>query len=301
VKAVLNVERGETFADALRSAITARGLPLDRLRDRLLRRGHSLTAATLSYWQSGRSKPERRESLAALAHLEDILEVEPGSLARLLGPPRPRGRWTVRLEDRPQMQAFWPEPDPVAEALTGVDTRWDERLTRISQHDEVFVGAHREELAFRSQQVLRAELDGPDRWVVIVHLDEHDRPLPEVRPLRGCRLGRVVQEPGAGLLVAELLFDRPLGRGETIITQHELVNCAPHPEATNYERKFRLPVRQFVLEVNFETPPVECVRYRRTDDGAEESVPVRIDAAGRVHDVALNFGPGCSGFQWKWA
>ncbi|ALG07227.1 hypothetical protein [Kibdelosporangium phytohabitans] len=300
---MLSAERDGDFAEALRAAIAARGLPLDRIRERLLRRGHSLTAATLSYWQSGRSRPERRESLAALAHLEDILEVATGSLTGLLGPPRPRGRWTVRHDNRPQMQAFWPEPDPVAAALDQVDIRWDERLTRISQHDQVFVGAHRGEIAFRSQQVLRAETDGPDRWVVIVHLDEHDRSLPVVRPRRGCRLGRVVENPRAGLLVAELLFDRTLYRGDTIITEHELINRRPYPEATNYERKFRLPVRQFVLEVNFDLAavPVECVRVRRMDDGTEDVAPARIDTAGRVHDVVLNFGPGCAGFQWTWA
>ncbi|MYR59325.1 transcriptional regulator, partial [Streptomyces sp. SID625] len=45
------LERGP-FADALRAAITASGLSLDRIRDRLVRRGASLSVATLSSWQS---------------------------------------------------------------------------------------------------------------------------------------------------------------------------------------------------------------------------------------------------------
>jgi hypothetical protein len=145
--------------------------------------------------------------------------------------------------------------------------------------------------------VLRAEADGPDRWVVILHLDEHDRPLPELRGLRGCRAGRRVLRPGDGLLVVELLFGRPLRRGETMITEHALVNRAPHPVATNYERKFRLPVREYVLEIRFspEVVPLVCRRFAEPGEHADV-----IPEAGAVHGVALNFGPGRYGFAWDW-
>ncbi|SFH78366.1 hypothetical protein [Amycolatopsis regifaucium] len=53
--------------------------------------------------------------------------------------------------------------------------------------------------------------------------------------LRGCRPGRSVHRPEDGLLVMELLFERPLAKGETIITEHTLSNSAPFPHATNYE------------------------------------------------------------------
>jgi transcriptional regulator with XRE-family HTH domain len=80
------------FAAALRAAIRARGLGLDRIRYRLRSRGVSISLATLSHWQSGRCRPERSESLVALAHIEEVLRVPPGSLTHLLGPPRSRAR-----------------------------------------------------------------------------------------------------------------------------------------------------------------------------------------------------------------
>ncbi|WP_410648581.1 transcriptional regulator [Amycolatopsis sp. cmx-4-54] len=84
------------FADALRAAIRARGLGLDRIRYRLRGRGCSVSLATLSHWQSGRCRPERPESLLVLKNLEEVLGVPPGSLSRLLGPPRGRAaRCTV--------------------------------------------------------------------------------------------------------------------------------------------------------------------------------------------------------------
>jgi hypothetical protein len=294
------VEQTDEFAVVLRAAIRARGLGLERIRDRLRGQGVSVSLATLSYWQSGRSRPERRDSLAAVQLLEAVLEVPAGTLVDSVGPPRRRGRWLSTVPVPPEVAAFWTRPDAVEDAVSEVDIKWDERLTRISQHDRVVVGADGGERSYHSRQVLRAEADGPDRWVVIMHLDEHDRAMPEIRPLRHCRLGRTVLRPADGLLVAELLFDRPLRKGETVITEHELVNSAPYPPATNYERKFRLPVREFVLEVCFDPGrlPVDCVRYSQLDEADE--VAVRVEPLESVHGVALNFGPGRYGFRWSW-
>jgi len=295
---VTGAERVDAFAPALRAAIAARGLGLGRIRERLARRGITISPATLSYWQTGRSRPERPASLRALTLLEEILEVPPGSLAALLGPPRPRGR---PLATVPGFAAFWPARDPVDDAVREVDTHWDDRLTRLSQHDLVTVGADGDdhgERSFRSKQVLRAECDGPDRWVVVLHLDEHGHPPPVIEAVRHCRLGRVVTRPDDGLLVAELLFDRPLARGETVITEHAIVNRPPYPLATNYERKFRRPVREYLLEVCFATAPARCVRYERGDGAPERVVPVR--PAQSVHGLAHGFGPGCYGFRWEW-
>ncbi|QWF81803.1 transcriptional regulator [Amycolatopsis sp. CA-230715] len=73
------------FADALRAAIEARGLGLERIRYRLRTQGVSISLATLSHWQSGRCQPDRRTgSMIALSHLEAVLRVPPNSLARLL-------------------------------------------------------------------------------------------------------------------------------------------------------------------------------------------------------------------------
>ncbi|WP_238152517.1 XRE family transcriptional regulator [Kribbella speibonae] len=288
------------FAVVLREAIQARGLGLGRIQERLRARGVTVSLATLSYWQSGRSRPERRDSLTAVELLEEVLEVPAGTLSASIGPPRRRGRWLSTVPDRRGLATYWPRPDTVEDAVAGVDIRWDERLTRISQHDRVTIGADRGERSYHSRQVLRAEADGPDRWVVIMHLDEHDRPLPEIRPLRHCRLGRTVRRPADGLLVAELLFDRPLRKGETVITEHELVNVAPYPPATNYERKFRLPVREFVLEICFDPAelPAACEVVSQLDD-ADELVRA-VEVAAEVHGVELNFGPGRYGLRWTW-
>ncbi|MFD4669206.1 XRE family transcriptional regulator [Lentzea sp. NPDC058450] len=280
----------DEFAQALRTAITNRGLGLERLREHLSQNGVSVSMATLSYWQTGRSRPERQKSLQAVVHLEHILQVPPGHLSELLGPPRPRGRW-LRHAPAP-MSAFWPFPSPVEHALHDLDTQWDDQLLRVSQQDFVTIGADRTERVFRSRQVLSASMNGPDRWVVIMHVDAHDRPLPQVNALKNCTVGRTVSEPAEGLLVAELLFERPLRKGESVVIEHELVNQDPCPPATNYERKFRLPTREYVLEVTFEGDAPSAVR--QVADGSE------VKPGRTLLDVALDVPPGTRGFSWTW-
>ncbi|MBB5954006.1 hypothetical protein FHS29_000576 [Saccharothrix tamanrassetensis] len=299
----MDTARTDTFAGALRAAIAERGLGLERIREHLAQHGVKVSLATLSYWQSGRSRPERRSSLAAIGHLEEILALPDGYLASLLGPPRPRGRWLKRVPAQPMpISALWPEPDQVDWAVRQVDTSWDGRLTRLSQHDFVTVGPDRGERAIRSRHVLRAEADGADRWVVIAQVDQPDRQLPVLRPLRHCTVGRLVAHPEAGLVVAELLFDRTLCRGDSIVIEHELVNRPPYPPATDCGRKFRLPVREYVLEIAFDPSvrPVECVQYRRSDGQGETVRPVEVDTGGALLGVALDIGPGSYGFRWKW-
>jgi hypothetical protein len=279
----------DEFAEALRTAITNRGLGLERLREHLSQNGVSVSLATLSYWQTGRSRPERKKSLQAVVHLEHILQVPPGHLSGLLGAPRARGRWLRRAPEA--MSAFWPSPAPVEDALQDLDTQWDDQLIRVSQQDFVTIGADRTERTFRSRQVLSASMNGPDRWVVIMHIDEHDRPLPSVRALKNCRVGQVVQDPSQGLLVVELLFERPLRKGESIVIEHELVNVAPCPLATNYERKFRLPTHEYVLEVTFEGAAPASVTQL---DGSE------VRPGRTLLDVALDVQPGVRGFRWTW-
>jgi hypothetical protein len=63
---------------------------LQRLRCKLAERGVAISSATLSYWQQGRSRPERPESLRALRELEVILNLPRNALFDLLEPPRAR-------------------------------------------------------------------------------------------------------------------------------------------------------------------------------------------------------------------
>src|SRR5690242_21087060 len=76
--------RGGPFHVALRAAIAARGLPLQRVQHHLSRHGVKVGVTSLSYWQQGARRPQRPESLRAVRALEEILHLPDESLIRLL-------------------------------------------------------------------------------------------------------------------------------------------------------------------------------------------------------------------------
>lgn len=296
---------GDAFPVALRAAIRASGLSLDRIQYRLRARGLTISVTALSYWQSGRRRPERPESLSALKHLEEVLGVESGSLTALLGPPRPRGR-AQRTPTAISMEALWDKKDQLAPLLSRMDLASDTMLTRISQHDRVEIAPDRGERAIRVRQVLRAEQDGADRWISVYDVAVPGNPLPRIVPLQSCQLGRVAKDTEAGLIVAELLFDRPLSRGETVIMEYEVASDGPpYPRNDDiFSRKFRLPTRDYVIEMRFDPadPPAYChqVATPADDVGAATRRDMVVDSSGHTHAVALGFGPGAFAVAWGW-
>src|SRR2546423_6694910 len=93
------------FPRALRSAIQASGLSLNRIQYRLRERGCGVSSATLSYWQSGRRRPTRHESVLVVSTLEEVLRVPTGTLTALLDPPGVRRRPGPRPGAR--VEALW--------------------------------------------------------------------------------------------------------------------------------------------------------------------------------------------------
>ena len=268
------------FADALRVAIQVRGLSLERLQHRLKLRGAPVSVTALSYWQSGRRRPERPESLRALAQLEDVLGLPETALSRLLGPPRPRGRSRRRQ--------------------TSARSPWDgSGLVLTAQHDRVEVAPCGGVLGVRSRQVMQARSADVDRWILC---QETGSAQPALTAVRSCQVGRVARERTNGVLVAELVFDEPISAGDSVAIEYELIY--PHPTAEHaHFRRFAERVHDYVLEIKFPagSPPESCEQFASGPAGAESSGgtrPAPVDDGGYAHAAALDFGPGLYGMRW---
>ncbi|WP_112263283.1 helix-turn-helix domain-containing protein [Lentzea terrae] len=272
------------FADALRVAIQVRGLSLERLQHRLRVRGAPISVTALSYWQSGRRRPERPESLMALAQLEDVLGLPGGALSRLLGPPRPRGR-----SRRREQSARAP---------------WDgSGLMLTAQHDRVDVAPCGGVRSIRSRQVMQATSANVDRWILCHETGSaQGAALPALTAVRSCRVGRVARERTNGVLVAELLFDEPISPGASIAIEYELIYPHPTVEHTHF-RRFAERVHDYVLEIKFpaDSPPASCEQFASGPAGSEMfggARPAPVDTWGYAHAAALDFGPGLYGMRW---
>ncbi|GAA5157929.1 helix-turn-helix domain-containing protein [Ornithinimicrobium tianjinense] len=284
------------FAHVLRAAVQRRGLGLERLRERLQARGASVSVATLSYWQSGRSRPERADSLRALAVLEDILELDDGELRGLLPPPRPRGRLSPPTVER---SSLMPSGDVVKSLLgeLGVD---EAALTRLSLHDIYHLHEDRQTRVQRVRQVHRAESPDARSWPVVHMLVPAPDTPPRITPVQGCVIGAHRERADLGLAVAELVLPRPLDRGDTALTEYEVDVVANGEPWTDLERGLPQRLRELVLEVHFHPAdvPSSCVAYTVVD-GVEEWWPLRLQG-GLAHLMLRDFGPGTCGIRWEW-
>ncbi|RLK53853.1 XRE family transcriptional regulator [Actinokineospora cianjurensis] len=289
------------FADALRAAIADSETTLERVAQQLRARGTPVSLATLSYWQTGRSRPERPRSMAALGHLEELLGLAAGALRGLLEAPRPRGRSARRAPQPLAASAPWADTTEFRRLVAELDLSHDAALTRLSAHDRVEIGADRAKRVQRTRQVLRAERDGVDRLVVTGWAERKGGQPPSLTGTRNCSLGKVNVDLRGGQVAAELLFDRPLGRRETIIVEHESHLPTPRQTAYGHQRVSRMPVREYLLEVRFDPRalPRYCVQFAEVD-GREQVRALTLDSAYTAHALALDLEPGRYGIRWAW-
>lgn len=292
------------FAVALRTAIDARGLTLERLQDRLARRGIRVSVTSLSYWQHGRTQPERPDSLRALDVLEEVLEVPPGSLRGLLGPPRPRGPRNLR-------DAVSERPEEVMGVGAPLSTLFDQipgsrrhDLDLVSQHETVDLDAKGRLERLTSRTLAEARRDGVDRYVAIYHGDDGcDVDRVEVTAQSDCSVGRVLRDRGAGVVVAEMLFDVALKAGETHLFEFGFTDGTA--ELTNeHSHGFRCRIDQFVLQVRFDpaTLPARCYGFaqNRLDEPQYRTTELTLNAHHSVHIAVGGITGGGVGIGWDW-
>ncbi|GGS45227.1 MULTISPECIES: XRE family transcriptional regulator [Actinokineospora] len=286
------------FEVALDAAIEASGLTLERLRSRLADSGVTVSRTAISYWRTGRSRPERAESLVALSRLEQVLGLPSASLVALLGGRRPRGRTPGRPPGTLSRRSLWPS---CGSLLAGLETTPEGELDFLSITDSINVNENTGERRQRTRLVLRAAADRVDRYVVCHEVDDPAYPAPELVGVAYARVGRVRADAASRALVAEFLFDRPLGRGEHTVIEYE-VRLPDRQPLDHCYRRFPRPVGLYTVMLRFGGPPPG--RLRRYDrpglHGPEKHVEdLWLGAAGTTALVAPSVRPGTIGVRWE--
>ncbi|MFJ5552411.1 hypothetical protein [Streptomyces sp. NPDC093225] len=291
------------FHLALRTALAARGLPLQRVQHRLAARGIKVGVTSLSYWQQGARRPQRAESLKAVGALEQILELPVGSLTRLLLPAVARGE-PGGPTARPY-RTLLTAGEAVEQLLAELESPADGGLHTVGHHERVRIGAGRELRGRDSQQVVRAHRDGIDRYLAIHHGDPGcDAALVEVRAHENCRTGRVRRHPGTGVIVAELLFDARLRPGDTYVFGYGFEDGTGGP-CGEYLRGFGYAGGHYLLQVRFDDAalPVRCRRFSQASATSPRGEVADLTPNGRhraVHLVEPAVRRGILGIAWDW-
>lgn len=292
------------FSLALRLALKSSELSLDRIQHKLHERGTPLSKTALSYWQHGRTQPERRESLQALATLEDVVGVPKGALSNLLGPPRPRGRWLTQKPGGHRPDQVWSRPDGLSRVLDQLGVNQDALgwLTPVAVHFSVLVDERGGIRRAEHHRVLRAEHDGVDRQVVVYRTDKQG-PAGSVEGVRGCRLGRRRSDLETGFDVYELLLDRPLRQGELTVLNHAM--CHEPGLADAYvSQRVAQSVRTFSMQVQFASGrlPAQIRQSFRSSVSAEPETgaDLWLGASNTAEVVAAEPDPGIYRIDWEW-
>ena len=300
----------EDFAEILRRAVAARGLTLARIRARLAEHGVSVSVATLSNWQSGRSLPGRRIASDVLSTLDRVLGLEPGTLAAAARDTDERRRAAAEVRHGVSHIAYHGEV--VQEFYDRFGLPWEDGLTRLTVHDRVWLDDRGAQDKQTATLTLRADRDGVDRFCVFQVDVGTDRPLGAFRALSGCRLGRTVADETHRVSFAEFLLPAPMARGDLATASHGQVHAPGGPPASTHGRIHRTSFRDFALEVRFHPDRVPTVAeqfYEPADSPRITSPDVHLEADtyGRrpiVGGVAQAYisqrGPGISGLRWQW-
>ncbi|MDQ1655598.1 MAG: hypothetical protein QOD41_681 [Cryptosporangiaceae bacterium] len=292
------------FHIALRSAIEARGLTLERLQDRLAQHGLTVSITSLSYWQHGRSQPERPESLRALAVLESVLGADPGSLAALLGPPRRRGPRSLRgpRGHRPD-EVFGPGASlgHLFDEIPG-SRRDDLVLTNEHIRMEFDANGCMGESTFRL--LAEAQCDGADRYYAVYRGDAGcDTAGLQIEALSDCRIGRVARDTDAGMLVAEVLFGAELAAGDSQLFEFAIRDGSV--VTSDFGHAFRHRIGQSLIQARFDAAALPARVQSFTQDRLCDPRMYTGDLVlSPYRAVLLAPGPAlpsCVGLTWTYA
>ncbi len=284
------------FARALREAIEQRGLSLDRISAHLASHGYTVSTATLSYWQTGRSRPIRRESLKCLGALEEVLQVPRGSLASLL-----TSAPALAARPKPEAPADLDADYAFAsDAATLFGYGWNDGYHLISEHDELVIGPNRRTASHMVSDILVAERDGFDRLLVGTNSEEPGRYV-EIRPEVGVRVGRTHLDPSIGLCIVEFLLDHPLRIGEAYSLRYSTVSGHLEAQMDGWNRIHSHPLRDMSVSVTFDEgdlPSEVCVFTGLDEPDEYEFGPL---LSNPLTGYWGDFGPGLLTLRWRWA
>lgn len=285
------------FSEALRTAIAGSGRSLESLRRRLSERGTPVSIATLSYWQSGRSQPQRGSSLRAVLHLEELLQLPHGHLLDRIGPRR-----RPFLPQQEVTGGGLPIDHPDAElALADLGFGANPGLVDVTIHDTLDVDDQGAERVRTIRNVVRAVRPGAQRLPALLTTDVPSGERAEFEAVSGCALGRQVSRPEVGVFAAELVLDRPLRLGETAAAEHRVL--IPRDLGPRHCIEYYLvrEVTELMIWVRFSPDrlPARVVTYS-TLGGQTRSTPVHLHGSTSVQHVLHQVGPGVAGVRWDW-
>ncbi|MGO4958144.1 hypothetical protein ACTQ49_12900 [Luteococcus sp. Sow4_B9] len=271
------------------------------MQQKLRAAGTPVAAASLSYWQTGRSLPRRASSLRAVDELERLLNLPAGHLSQLL---------PQRAEDNKRPWDVISKRDLLHDCLERLDlsvARW----RGVVNHDHVIIGPQRNEVSITSTQLVHSKIDGMRAFPAIYFQDSLDPVSPSIVAVTNCVVVEQIQVPEEHLVVARLELPRALERGEPSLHAYR-IECAPSTVPSHrWERSLAAKHDHLVNTVEFlGDPPTQATGYYKgkaeiaglpnpEDHRNLESEPLKV-SGGIIQQIAPQALSGVHGVSWQW-
>ena len=282
----------DDFATVLRNAVRRRGMSLRTLQQRLRDRGHEVSVAALSHWQSGARIPGTDASADVVHELEDLLRLDDGVLAGKLVPRR-----RVPADGNVPFASF-----VGLEHNEVTDESAPRQLSERSSTLMTYVDA--EGLLSRNlaRNVWQARVDGAREVAVFVTVEPGETQAPGVRAVLGCDLVDVVVDMEQRVIRPMVRLKAPLRRGELVMTEWETFDHRYADDAISEIQSLVAVRREAEVGVfiyfDDQRLPRRCWATTQ-QDGVERSFPVSL-IGGCASHIEFDFGPGSIAIEWEW-
>lgn len=287
--------KDDAFAISLREAIRARGLSLSALCARLTATGNPVAVSTLSYWQSGRRRPEGAASLAVVEELERILALDPRTLTGRIGPSRRTGR-----ADRPGPVYGDDRDEMLADMLALVGASPSSASRELSTSVVAVTGADGRVIEYRSRHLMQATTAADvAAFAIVVPLPGPGSESPTIQALGGGSVGAVHIHPTGAMIGARFDLHEPVRAPETALFEYSLRVPDAYPPQFALGSGAIRRTRETTLWVQFDDAALPDWIVEVEYDGLGETVLSRDALRGRTtHATRRNWGPGWFGLRW---
>ena len=286
--------RDDAFAGAFRDAINAKDVTLTKLERQLKSRGTKVSLATLSYWRSGARRPEGPQSLAALADIEELLDLDAGALTALLRSHRtgPLGPNRFPLDEQEVERA-------VKEAFAALGAAYPDTSRELTTHSVTDVDADGN-VAFCMTRSIVQSTTGTVVSIPFLEMTPGVRtPAPIISAAAGGRIAARYSHPNGEVHGVLFELDVPLTAPDTAVVEWSVEYPPGYPAMRETGHALARQCRELLVWTRFhpDALPDWCEERVETPSGST-IVPASLGGGTSVHQVRRAFGPGVLELRW---
>jgi len=285
----------DPFAAAFRDAINARGVTLARLYEQLRERGNRVSMATLSYWRSGARRPEGAQSLAAIADIEELLDIDSGSLTGLLsGTNRtgPLGPARFPIDEAGLEKA-------VRETYSALGAVYPDTSRELTVHSVTDVGADGTVTSAITRGIVQSTV-GTITAIPLLELTPGlHTPAPLFSAVSGGRIAARHSHPTGEVHGVLFELEAPLDAPKTTVVEWSIEYPDDYPPMRETGHAIARQCRELLVWTRFhpDAPPDWLEEKVETPKGVQVT-PLSLDGRRSIHQVRRAFGPGTVELRW---